>query len=508
MLKSDAAAFLAGVKQVEGAPASAPTNLHVITGEVGATSEDGKTTISLDGLVFSEEDSQEIEMDTLGGLEEGDVATVLLTGENGRGMTPLAIGAPGSIDRIKTIASNAAETADAAQEVAEAVNQHFFSDDNGIHVTEVTQEDWDENQTGANVLINSIGQLFRDGLNNLLTLTTENGARALTIWDGLGNAAGNIRAIIGETINLGNQSGQHISISSSSTDFYNEGGTMVTSISGYTETLESEFHSVRIDHGLINAGASKGTTIDGTEEYDLDTDDGRKTYNNRLVLQANDPDEDAEEGYSDYRPRITLTSHRWESSDGQTVTKSDTIEAKSHDYVFYDLQNKRQGHLYPISYIIDSHDVAISLRSPVGTYTGTNGSATASASGWQLTYFNTVVAEVGSPRTYDYSFSNGVLTAKRDCVLEISGVMNWYDAIAGLRGFGIFEGTRVDSGTEHSAFQSFAANLSGNRKSAVFPPKLFTLTDRDSLTFGRYQQQNAVYINGTNYSWVTIRVVG
>lgn len=194
MLKSDAAAFLAGVKQVEGAAASAPTNLHVITGEVGTTSEDGKTTISLDGLVFSEEDSQEIEMDTLGGLEEGDIATVLLTGENGRGMTPLAIGAPGSIDRIKSIASSAAEIADAAQEVAEATNQHFFDDDDGIHVTEATQEEWDANHTGANVLINSIGQLFRDGLNNLLTLTTQDGARSLAIWDGIGNNAENVLA--------------------------------------------------------------------------------------------------------------------------------------------------------------------------------------------------------------------------------------------------------------------------------------------------------------------------
>lgn len=100
MLKSDAAAYLAGVTQVEGAQASAPTNLHVITGEVGQKSEDGKTTVSVDGLVFSEEDSQEIEMDTLGGLEEGDIATIILTGEAGHGMTPLAIGAVGSVDRI------------------------------------------------------------------------------------------------------------------------------------------------------------------------------------------------------------------------------------------------------------------------------------------------------------------------------------------------------------------------------------------------------------------------
>ena len=33
--------------------------------------------------------------------------------------------------------------ADDAQKVAEAINQHFFADDNGIHVTESTQEEWE-----------------------------------------------------------------------------------------------------------------------------------------------------------------------------------------------------------------------------------------------------------------------------------------------------------------------------------------------------------------------------
>jgi hypothetical protein len=152
-------------------------------------------------------------------------------------------------------------------------------------------------------------------------------------------------------------------------------------------------------------------------------------------------------------------------------------------------------------------DAIVVLRHPIGTYTGTNSTATASAAGWQLTYFNTVVAEVGSPREYDYTFSNGVLTAKRDCVLEISGVMNWTDAIAGNKGFGIFSGTTVGSGTEASSFQNFPSGVS-NRKSVVFPPKLFKLSAGSSLTFGRYQQQGAVYQNGTNFSWVTIRVVG
>lgn len=224
MQKRDAAAFLAGVSQTEGSQASAPTNLHVISGEVGTRSEDGKTTVAIDGLVFSEADDQYVEMDTLGGLEEGDVATIILTGEDGHAMTPLAIGAPGSVDIIRDTAEAADSKSDAAQElaqaakdVADAVGQHFWTDENGIHVTEVTQDEWNDVEgtdyhSKANTLINSIGQLFRDGLNNLLTLTTENGARALTIWDGLGNAAENIRAIIGEIIQLGKSDESHAEI--------------------------------------------------------------------------------------------------------------------------------------------------------------------------------------------------------------------------------------------------------------------------------------------------------
>lgn len=139
-----------------------------------------------------------------------------------------------AIDRAQGVAS-------AAQRVADAVNQHFFADTSGIHVTEATQEEWDENHSGANVLINSIGQLFRDGLNNLLTLTTENGARALTVWDGLGNAASNVRAVIGETIMLGNaSSGSVVTIDSDSMDM----------VHGTTE--------------MLHFGYGEGTAEDGT----------------------------------------------------------------------------------------------------------------------------------------------------------------------------------------------------------------------------------------------------
>lgn len=227
MQKRDAAAFLAGVSRTEGSQASAPTNLHVISGEVGTRSEDGKTTVAIDGLVFSEADDQYVEMDTLGGLEEGDVATIILTGEDGHAMTPLAIGAPGSVDIIRDTAEAADSKSDAAQElaqaakdVADAVGQHFWTDENGIHVTEVTQDEWNDvdgtdYHSKANTLINSIGQLFRDGLNNLLAILPS----GIAIYDGNGNAASNIIArILGSGVQIGRDSEMHVSIDSDSVD--------------------------------------------------------------------------------------------------------------------------------------------------------------------------------------------------------------------------------------------------------------------------------------------------
>lgn len=128
MLKSEAAAYLAGVSQTEGAQASAPTNLHVISGEVGEKSEDGSVRIYIDGTMFSEADEQYIEVDTLGGLEEGDVATILLSGESGHAMTPLAIGSVGSIDRIDIrIASIEADYVKATLLEADVANLGFLT---------------------------------------------------------------------------------------------------------------------------------------------------------------------------------------------------------------------------------------------------------------------------------------------------------------------------------------------------------------------------------------------
>ena len=121
----------------------------------------------------------------------------------GREVTEAVAAATGG---IAADAGEARGIAAAAQRVARAVNQHFWHDTSGIHVTEATQEAWQAAQTGANVLINSIGQLFRDGTNNLLAIVagTDPG---VAIYDGGGNADANVVAsFTGSLIELGRNS--------------------------------------------------------------------------------------------------------------------------------------------------------------------------------------------------------------------------------------------------------------------------------------------------------------
>lgn len=98
--------------------------------------------------------------------------------------------------------SSAAVAAGQAQAIAEATGQHFWDNDNGAHVTEVTKEEFNDPdspnyQSGANTIWNSLGMLFRKGINNLLALivaqdqTEDSG---MIVYDGGGNNSVNIIA--------------------------------------------------------------------------------------------------------------------------------------------------------------------------------------------------------------------------------------------------------------------------------------------------------------------------
>jgi len=134
--KQRALEMLAGVKSRENTQASAPTNVHVISGEVGAASENGKVPIRIDGLVFGPDDTQYVDVDTLGGLKEGDTAMMILTGEPGHGMTPFAIGAPGSVDMAASTATSYLTENDESGLLVHRSTDTDVSTINGVHIDE------------------------------------------------------------------------------------------------------------------------------------------------------------------------------------------------------------------------------------------------------------------------------------------------------------------------------------------------------------------------------------
>lgn len=99
---------------------------------------------------------------------------------------------------------NAETLAQQAEAVATATGQHFWPDTDGVHVTEVTQDEWNDStgtsyHSGANVLLNALGQLFRDGLNNILAIVSGTDP-GVAIYDGEGNAADNIMALFSKAL--------------------------------------------------------------------------------------------------------------------------------------------------------------------------------------------------------------------------------------------------------------------------------------------------------------------
>lgn len=75
-------------------------------------------------------------------------------------------------DKTATMAQT---TADEAQETADKIRQHFWTDDDGAHITEVTQEEYEADPTaaGGNLLARSDGVAVRKGTKELATMTKD-----------------------------------------------------------------------------------------------------------------------------------------------------------------------------------------------------------------------------------------------------------------------------------------------------------------------------------------------
>jgi len=556
-----------------------------ITATGSTASADGVAGIVIDADVTPAEGTGEdvdqtvIDVPTSPSVAEGDELVVTLVGE-GPLKTPIVMANPGSGDRMQVQVDNAETLAQQAEAVATATGQHFWPDTDGVHVTEVTQDEWNDStgtsyHSGANVLLNALGQLFRDGLNNLMALTTgatytetfeiradedhyeltyhpmavesvtidgtatsdytwtnsgyvvgsgklgtlvlgydtwhaNPGATllvtyrtspAMTVWDGLGNLAANVMSYFtADEIGLGGNifSDPHGTSRGAAVRFFgatDEQGASLTS--GIQRDSGADYISYVDEIGLTGTT----TDADAVSPNGCIADYGIKASG----YLYDDP-----ERSNDYRAESTAILYaRSRSSDDY-----DAADARAQ----LGVKTVTIGDNYERSYVtlidgfgsdadVPMPQALVGLSQPFAVFSGANGTSNATGTGWRLTYFDTTQSNSGNWSDY-FTNSNGVITAKRNIRLEISGCMNWTDSVAGLRGFGVFyNSSTAGSGTEYSEFAYFPSNVQ-QRKSVWMAGLVLNLSAGTKCAFGRYEQSGAVYQTGTNFSRIELKVLG
>lgn len=99
-----------------------------------------------------------------------------------------------AIDNLNTNVEGASTISSDAMDIAQATGQHFWTDTDGVHIS--NEEGVAEGE--RNTLWNSLGMLFRRGANNIIAILTGGasgtGHKGLAIYDGEGNADENIIA--------------------------------------------------------------------------------------------------------------------------------------------------------------------------------------------------------------------------------------------------------------------------------------------------------------------------
>lgn len=452
-----------------------------------------------------------VEIPTSESVRAGDEVLVSTYGA-GTMRSPVVTAAVGSGDRMAAAISNAETLAQQAEAVATATGQYFWHDENGAHVTEAAREDWETSQTGPNSLWNSLGMLFRDGLNNLMAVLTS----GIAIYDGNGNTADHILAeFMADHVRVGGNvpvgAGGEAAI-----QFFDQTETHQSGMDASVSVEENEdvpgypFYDLRSTVGVRSALDDEGRVVDTGSKgqaalsleqelsYGLVGSNEQFTETHAALVADATYDEDA---------TYPTTSHARVAATATTGTTSGSASGLSYVELIADALGigTNEG---AIDYTTMAQVLA-AIRRPTATYTGSSSTTTDSASGWKLTWFNVALATNGPVGDY-FTNSNGVITAVRDCKLLISCAMRWQDSTAGQRGIGLFTGVNGgdSGGTETcSTFEYFDQTNSSNR-AVYLPPRLFALSAGDHITVRRNTQNHAVYTNGPGMSWLTVEVVG
>lgn len=500
---------------------------------------------------------------------------------------------------ITNESAEAKTLAQQAEAVATATGQHFWPDTDGVHVTEVTQDEWNDStspnyHSGANVLLNALGQLFRDGVNNLLALvagtahsetftvesyvydptysymathtigvehiaiqsvtfdgsefpkfsaTTRRGwvykkstnllslrfhqsdsalgkqvtvnyrtFASIAIYDGTGNDAENIAASFSaDDIMLGGSIDGDVDDDKASIRFF--GGSVDTETTYIDASGGIGTSSITGDPCYLNREIALGNIVTDSRLYD---DSGRRangfvSFAQSISDSYNTGGETTSSYVNSYVSMYSGTNNVANYAAIMAMSVDNLLDSSTSDTETYTEVSARADRLRledtSGDAIITMRQAIIALQQPYAMFTGSSGTTTATAGGWRITWFNTVYSHSANWSDY-FSFSNGVITAKENIQLEISGCMNWTDSIAGNRGFGVFvNSSTVGSGSEYSAFQYFP-NTVNTRKSVWLTGLVLSLNAGVQCAVGRFEQTNAVYVNGANFSRIELKVLG
>ena len=492
-------------------------NLDILTATGAGDSSDGAATVYLDADVTPADDydgdDAAIDMPTSPNVIEGDDVLVGLTG-SGALKTPVVISNPGSGDRMQVQISNAETLAEQAEAVATATGQHFWSDTDGAHVTEVTREDWETTHTGANSLWNSLGMLFRDGLNNLLAVLTS----GIAIYDGNGNTASNILAeFMSDHVRVGG----NVPVGSGGTDvagaavqFFDQTDTHGSGIEAAMSLDEaSDYYDMRSDvivsSQLADAERANDTGSTGNASLSLEqwmgygiTGTGEQFTETHSALVA--------DSAYDGDGQSPVTSHARVSATATTGN----IYANGTSYVELIADALGIGENEGAIDYTTMRQVRCALLHPCATYTAAIGTwSTGTANTWETAGYGLTVTETGHFTDYLDASGKGVgeFVALVGCTVRVAACVTWVDSVSGRRSIGAFvnatrSGSRLSGGTEYSNSGLFYTG--NNAKTAQLSPLILHLAAGNRLNIGKYAPASAVQSNQTyKMNWVTIEVL-
>lgn len=258
------ASTLFGSRRAESDSIPPDATVQMISASGAVDSVDGSAGVVMDCEITpaddTEGDESVLDIPTSPSVKTDDDLLVGLVG-SGPLKTPVVLANPGFGDRIQVQMDVTEELVERAERAAAATSQHFWHDDNGAHVTQVTQDEWNDStgssyHSGPNSLWNAFGVLFRDGLTNLLAVLTN----GIAIYDGNGNAAGNILAEF--TANLVRIGGRFATSGQSSAGvqfFADDSSTSDLTASHYIDTEQD----MQVYHNLMLDGTTTDQMLTG-----------------------------------------------------------------------------------------------------------------------------------------------------------------------------------------------------------------------------------------------------